>query len=585
MRKTKIICTLGPACDSDETVRKLMLGGMNVERFNFSHGSYEEHKERIDRVKRIRAELDLPIATLLDTKGPEIRTGSFEGGKTNLVEGETVIIRNEDIEGNDKEFSISYKELHKDVVPDSRILIDDGLIELKVTEIKGKDIVCKVQNGGQVSTKKSINVPNSELRLPALTQKDIEDIEFGIKNDIDFIAASFVRKPQDVIEIRRILEKNNAPDINIIAKIENGEGVANFEDILKVADGIMVARGDLGVEIPAAVVPVVQKKFIQQCYSAGKISITATQMLDSMIRNPRPTRAEVSDVANAIFDGTSAVMLSGETASGKYPVESLQMMVEIASKTEGSIDYWNNLRNSRPTMVTSVANAISHATCTTAMDLNAKAIIAITLAGKTARQISRFRPECPIIATAVIPRVQRQLNLCWGVWPTLVKEVQTSEELFDLCLETAASSGFLSDGDLVVMTGGTPVGMSGTTNTIRVHSIGHAVVHGKGLKGEVSPGKVKGSVLIISDPEHLPECRISPSDDVILVAPYTNNAMMPFIRRAKALVVENDDALSHTATVAMALDIPTVIACENAVRLLKEGWSVTVDAEQGSVSL
>jgi pyruvate kinase len=585
MRKTKIICTLGPAADSDDMVRKLMQEGMNVARFNFSHGSHEEHKLRMDRVKRIREELHLPVALLLDTKGPEIRTGSFADGKTTLVEGETVIIRGDDILGANKEFSVTYKELPEDVIPGTKILIDDGLIELIVLEVKGKDIYCRVENGGPLSDKKSINVPGIELRLPALTKKDEDDIIFGIENEIDFIAASFVRKPRDVQEIRHILEKNNAQGINIIAKIENGEGVSNFDDILRAADGIMVARGDLGVEIPAAEVPILQKKFIEQCHFAGKVCITATQMLDSMIRNPRPTRAEVSDVANAIFDGTSAVMLSGETASGKYPVEALQMMVEIARQTEGSIDYWKILQNTHYPMLSSVANAISHATCTTAMDLNAKAIITITHAGRTARLVSRFRPACPIVATTVFPRIQRQLSLVWGVSPILVDMVSTTDQMFDVGSSAAKNCGFLSDGDLIVMTGGTPVGMSGTTNTIKVQSIGHSIVQGKGQPaGEGTPTIVYGTVMIIRDPEHLEKYSISSSEDIILVAPYTNNHMMPLIRKARALVVEDDDPVSHTAAVAMALEVPAVLSCENATRLLKDGSTVMVDAERGIVS-
>jgi len=585
MRKTKIICTLGPAADSDEIVRKLMLEGMNVARFNFSHGSHEEHKMRMDRVKRIREELKIPVALLLDTKGPEIRTGSFKGGKTVLNEGETVIIRGEDILGSDKEFSVTYKELPQDVRTGTKILIDDGLIELIVIEVKGSDIYCRIENGGNISDKKSINVPGVELHLPALTQKDEDDIVFGIENEIDFIAASFVRKPRDIQEIRHILERHNAQGINIIAKIENGEGVSNFDDILKVTDGIMVARGDLGVEIPAAEVPIVQKRFIRQCHFVGKVCITATQMLDSMIRNPRPTRAEVSDVANAIFDGTSAVMLSGETASGKYPVEALQMMVEIARQTEGSIDYWKDLQNTHYTMLSSVANAISHATCTTAMDLDAKAIITITHAGRTARLVSRFRPACPIVATTVFPRIQRQLNLCWGVSPILVDEIQTTDQMFDVGSQAAKACGFLSDGDIIVMTGGTPVGMSGTTNTIKVQAIGHSIVQGKGQSGgENAQTKVSGTVMIIRDPEHLGDASISSADDIILVAPYTNNLMMPLIRKAKALVVEDDDPVSHAATVALALELPSVLSCENATRLLKEGSMVMVDSEHGIVS-
>ena len=585
MRKTKIICTLGPASDSDEIVRSLMQAGMNVVRLNFSHGTYDEHLSRINRVKRIREELNLPVALLLDTKGPEIRTGAFTVGKVILAEGDTIVISAEDMLGTKDAFSISYKELPDDVCVGTRILIDDGLIELSVLEVKGRDIHCRVQNGGQISDKKSINVPGVELALPALTKKDMQDIIFAAENDFDFLAASFVRKARDVQEIRRILEKNNAQGINIIAKIENSEGVNNFEDILKVSDGIMVARGDLGVEIPAAHVPIVQKKIIRQCHAMGKISITATQMLDSMMRNPRPTRAEVSDVANAIYDGTSAVMLSGETASGKYPIESLQMMVDIARQTECSIDYWKDLENARPTMLSSVANAISHATCTTAMDLSAKAIITVTHAGRTARLVSRFRPACPIVASTVFPRIQRQLNLCWGVCPILVNEVQTTDEMFDVGMSSAKLCGFLFDGDIVVLTGGTPVGMSGTTNTIKVQSIGQSIAHGKGRpSSDEVKSKVSGTVLNIRDPEHMPDISLITADDIILVAPYTNNHMMPLLRKAKALVIEDDDPSSHSATVAIALDIPSILSCENATRLLADGRYVTVDAERGIVS-
>ena len=516
MRKTKIICTLGPAADSDEVVRDLMLAGMNVARLNFSHGSYEEHQQRIDRVKRIREELDLPVALLLDTKGPEIRTGEFEGGKTNFIEGSEVVIREKDVIGTDKEFSVSYKDLAGDVKEGSRILIDDGLIELIVDHIDGGDIYCTVSNGGPVSTKKSVNVPDAELCLPALTAKDKEDILFAVKNEFDFIAASFVRKAKDVQEIRHILEKNGDHGINIIAKIENNEGIQNFDEILKVSNGIMVARGDLGVEIPAANVPIVQKRCIQQCHSAGKISITATQMLDSMIRNPRPTRAEVSDVANAIYDGTSAVMLSGETANGKYPVEALKMMVQIAEQTEESIDYWYQFSKSKPTMMPSVANAISHATCTTAMDLNAKAIVTVTHGGRTARQISRFR----------------------------------------------------------------------SLATVNLQALGKSIVHGNGQPtSDEQSSLVTGTVYIVKDPEHLDEqLPLSEDDSIILVAPYTNNKMMPFIKHAKALIVEDDDSASHAATVAMALDIPAILSCENCTKLLKEGATVSVDAKRGSVS-
>lgn len=585
MRKTKIICTLGPSADSDEVISALMQNGMNVARLNFSHGSYEEHLRRIVRLKRLREELNLPVALLLDTKGPEIRTGEFESGSVILPEGAEIFIREKDIIGTTAEFSVSYKGLVDDVQPGIRILIDDGLIALEVLSIEDRDIRCKILNGGPVSDRKSINVPGAELKLPSMTAKDREDILFAMENDFDFIAASFVRKPKDILEIRHILEQKGDHGINIIAKIENSEGVSNFEDILRVADGIMIARGDLGVEIPAAQVPSVQKKCIKQCYSAGKISITATQMLDSMIRNPRPTRAEVSDVANAIYDGTSAVMLSGETANGKYPIESLRMMVDIACQSESNINYWKNFQVANLVMIPSVANAISHATCTTAMDLNAKSIITITHAGRTARLISRFRPACPIVAATVFPKIQRQLNLSWGVFPILVEEVQTTDELFEVGVDAAKQCGFINDGDIVVITGGTPVGMSGTTNTIKVQSIGRAIVRGKGqVPSDMRVGITAGTVMLIRDPEHLPPLDLPDDEDLILVAPYTNNQMMPLIRRAKAIVVEDDDPSSHAAAVALALDIPAILSCEGATHILATGHTVTVDAERGTVT-
>lgn len=584
IRKTKIICTLGPAVDSDDMIRELMLAGMNVCRLNMSHGTHEEHQVRIDRVKRIREELNLPVALLLDTKGPEIRTGLFENHKVHLNEGDEVTICSEDVTGTASKFSISYKELANDIHVGSRILIDDGLIELSVKSIKKNDIVCTVLNGGDVSDRKSINVPNCELCLPSLTEKDISDINFAVDNDFDFIAASFVRKAKDVQEIRSVLDRAGDHSICIISKIENKEGIDNFDDILKVSDGIMVARGDLGVEIPAAEVPPIQKKCIKIAHQMGKISITATQMLDSMIRNPRPTRAEVSDVANAIYDGTSAVMLSGETASGKYPIESLKMMVEITKQSESTINYWDRFTTQNIPMIPSVGNAISHATCTTAMDLNARAIISLTHAGNTAKLLSRFRPGCPIISTTVFPRAQRQLNLSWGVIPLLVPEVNSTDELFESGVKNAVKTGILSDGDLVVMTGGTPVGMSGTTNTIKVQTVGNSITSGKGLPAEGSRTVISGTVCLIKDPEHIDISSIDIPSDMILVAPYTTNALMPVIKRAKVLVVEDDDPSSHTATVAVALDKPAVLSCSNATKLITNGRTITVDTVKGSIS-
>ena len=431
MRKTKIICTLGPACDNEGILKKLVLAGMDVARMNFSHGSYTEHKGRIDMLKKVRQELGCPVALLLDTKGPEIRTGKFENDSVVLTSGSSFVLTDESVLGNESRVSITYKELYKDVKKGDRILIDDGLIELEVQEIKGKDIYCTVLNGGKVSNNKGINVPGAEIHLPSITKQDIDDIKFGIENDVDFIAASFVRKAEDVVEIKKVLEKHGGHGVKVISKIENRQGVQNIDEIIMVSDGIMVARGDLGVEIPVEEVPIVQKILIEKCYRNGKPVITATQMLDSMIRNPRPTRAEASDVANAIYDGTSVIMLSGETAAGKYPVETLNTMSRIAEKAENSMDYWKRFLNAQFEMIPTITNAISHATCTTALDLKASAIITVTHSGHTARMISRFRPDCPIIATTVCPKAQRQLSLSWGVTPYLVEEASSTDEMFD----------------------------------------------------------------------------------------------------------------------------------------------------------
>ncbi len=576
MRRTKIVCTLGPASDNEEILRKMMLGGMNVARMNFSHGNHEQHKQRADLFKKIRNELGLPIPLLLDTKGPEIRTGDFKDGQVSLQEDNEFILVNKDIIGDEKSCTITYKELYMDVSKGSRILINDGLVELEVTEIKNKDIYCKVKNGGVVGDHKGINVPGVDIRLPALTSQDIADIKFGIENDFDIIAASFVRKAADVIEIRKVLEKNGGSEILVIAKIENREGIRNFDEILKVSDGIMVARGDLGVEIPVEEVPVVQKNIIEKCYRNGKPVITATQMLDSMIRNPRPTRAEASDVANAIYDGTSGVMLSGETAAGKYPLETVEVMSKIAQKAESAMDYWKRFTTQQTEINTSVTNAISHATCTTALDLKASAIITVTQSGHTARMISRFRPACPIIATTVNPKVQRQLSLSWGVLPYLVPVANTTDEMFDMGIEKALESGLVKNGELAVITAGVPAGISGTTNTLKVHIVGKVLVQGTGI-GDAS---VTGQLCVAQTAREALDIFV---DGDILVAPFTNNEMLPVIKRASAIIVEEGGQACHAATVGLALDLPVIVGAENATRILKTGSVVTVDAERGLV--
>ena len=463
IKKTKIVCTLGPVSENEETLRELIKNGLNVCRLNFSHGSHEEHKGRMDLVKKLREELNMPTAILLDTKGPEIRTGKFDAPEVLLEEGQTFTITMKDVMGNKEMCTVSYKGLANDVKAGDTILIDDGLVGLTVKEVNGDDIVCEVQNSGIVKNHKGVNVPGVKVNLPAITEKDRSDIEFGIEQGIDFIAASFVRKVSDVLAIREILEENNATHIKIISKIENQEGVDNLDEIIAVSDGIMVARGDLGVEIPTEEIPVVQKLMIKKCNEAGKPVITATQMLDSMIRNPRPTRAEVTDVANAIYDGTDAIMLSGETAAGKYPVEAVKTMATIAKRAE------ETMRNRRTKINKSknVTDAISYATCTTAMDLDARAILSSTASGHTARMVSKFRPDCPIIATTSDESVRRQLSLTWGVLPVMRNKSANTDQVIVNSIEAAKTAEYVNENDIVVIT----AGGSETTNLIKVETV------------------------------------------------------------------------------------------------------------------
>lgn len=472
MRKTKIICTLGPATDNEEILRQLMESGMNVARFNFSHADYEEHLNRLKMLKRLRNELGLPVAALLDTKGPEIRIKKFAKDKVTLTQGQNFILTTEDIIGDETKVSVTYKDLPKDVAEGSRVLVDDGLVEMVVKEKTDTELLCEVKNDGVISNNKGVNLPGSEISMPFISEKDREDIIFAAKNGYDFIAASFTRSASDIQEVRQILKEHNGEGIQIIAKIENMQGVDNIDEIIKAADGIMIARGDMGVEIPGEEVPVLQKKIIKLVYNAGKPVITATQMLDSMIKNPRPTRAEATDVANAIYDGTSAIMLSGETAAGKYPVQALQTMVRIAERTEEDIDYKKRFRAMGTSEKPDVTEAISHATCTTAHDLNAKAIITVTKSGRTARKISKCRPECMILGCATHPQVWRQLSLSWGVEPLHIREEQDAFELFDHALKEAMDKGLVKEGDLTVITAGLPLGISGTSNLIKVQTAG-----------------------------------------------------------------------------------------------------------------
>lgn len=467
MRKTKIICTIGPASESEEKLRELMKAGMNVARFNFSHGTHEEHKKKFGRVVKVSGELGLSVATLLDTKGPEIRLRDFENGKAELTAGQEFTLTTEEIVGNKNRAAITYQDLKQDVQAGSRILIDDGKIEIEVKEIKGEEIICIVKNGGMVSDHKGINVPGAELSMPFISSADREDILFGIQMGFDFIAASFVRTKEDILEIRKILDAHNSP-IKIIAKIESLQGIQNLEEILSVSDGIMVARGDMGVELPLEEVPIIQKKMIKMAVGAGKHVITATQMLESMIQNPRPTRAEANDVANAIYDGTTAIMLSGESAAGKYPVEAVETMARIAERTEKVIDYNGRMLSKTPRNLEDVTTAISYATCTTAMHLNAEAIITVTMSGFTAGMVSRYKPSCQIIGCSVNPRVCRQMALMWGVTPVLMPREENTKELFADAIHLAKKQELIHNGDTVVLTAGVPLGESGRTNMIQV---------------------------------------------------------------------------------------------------------------------
>ncbi len=471
MRKTKIVCTLGPATDNEDVLRQMMLAGMNVARCNFSHATYDEHKKRMDMIKKLRKEVGQPVAILLDTKGPEVRVKNFKDGRVTLEDGQLFTLTDDEVEGTKDKVSVTYNRLYEDLEVGMRVLIDDGLIEMQVEQVDRTNIVCRVINGGTVSNHKGVNVPDVDLSMPYISDKDREDILFGISQDVDFIAASFVQKKEDILQLRRLLEKNGGSDIKIIAKIENAQGVTNIDDIIEVSDGIMVARGDMGVEIPYEEVPVIQKKIIKKVYRTGKQVITATQMLESMIKNPRPTRAETTDVANAVYDGTSAIMLSGETAAGSYPVEAVKTMVRIAKRTEQDVDYRKRFYQSARETDTYITNAICHASCTTALDLNAKAIVTVTKSGTSARMLAKYRPESDIISCATTEKVCRQLSLTWGVTPIVIKEEKEVFNLFDKAIQAAVKMKLLQTGDLTVITSGVPIGVSGTTNMMKVQIV------------------------------------------------------------------------------------------------------------------
>ncbi len=575
MRKTKIVCTIGPTSDSLEVMKSLMEAGMNVARLNFSHGTHEKHKEWISRLRQAAVETGQVLAIMLDTKGPEIRTGYMRGDGIVLKEGSRLVVTTEDIMGDEERFTINNAQLPKAVAPGDTIMIADGMLHLEVLSSTETEIRCLVVIGGELGNQKNVNVPGITLDLPALTEKDIQDIQFGIDQDVDFIAASFIRRASDVLAIRRILESRDA-DIHIISKIENEEGVNNLAEIIKVSDGVMVARGDMGVVIPAQDVPLIQKKIINQCNDAGKPVVTATQMLDSMIRNPRPTRAEASDVANAIFDGTDAVMLSGETAAGKYPLEAVQMMARIAERAEEALDYEDLLTKRIEEMPRTTTDAISHATCAIAQNLGAAAIITSTKSGFTSRMVSKYRPQAPIIAVSPDEQVIRKLSLVWGTWPLNVEEIQNTDEMIKQAVEASLAEEMIKCGDLLVITAGVPVGVPGTTNLIKVHIVGEVLARGSGIGNRASIGKVR---ICITPDDALK--KIQAGD--ILVAPGTDRDFIPAIQNAGAIITEEGGLTSHAAIVGLNLGISTVVGVGGATRVLKDGETVTVDSMRGLI--
>lgn len=576
MRKTKIICTIGPSTNTEKPMRQLIENGMDVARFNFSHGDHASHKNHIDLLKKLRAEYGRPIGILLDTKGPEVRVKRFKNGCTELAEGATFELCMQDVQGDEKRVAVTYPSLTNDLPKGTRILLDDGLIELEAEDITPQAIRCRVVNGGLLKDNKSINVPSVHLQMDYISEKDRNDILFGIENDVDFIAASFCRTAQDVLEVRQILEKNGGKSIQIIAKIENESGVDNIDEIIKVSEGIMVARGDMGVEMDIVELPRIQKLLIKKAYSAGRKVITATQMLDSMIHNPRPTRAEATDVANAVYDGTSAIMLSGETAMGKYPIESLVTMSRIAEKTENNIHYKTRFNNMLPEFCASVTSAISHATCSTAHSLGASAIIAFTKSGRTAMMVSSFRPAVPIIACSPVEKICNQLALSWGVCPVLGEEQENTDMLFEHAVERAKTTGIVRRGDVVVITAGVPIGISGTTNTLKVHIVGNVLVKGTGYNNIAISGK-----LCVAANEQIARELFEPGD--ILVIPRTSNALMDLLREAAGIITEQGGMDSHAAIVGLTLGIPVLYDVENATGILKNGTTVTLDTTRGMV--
>ncbi|MGZ9437805.1 pyruvate kinase [Staphylococcus epidermidis] len=577
MRKTKIVCTIGPASESEEMLEKLMNAGMNVARLNFSHGSHEEHKARIDTIRKVAKRLNKTIGLLLDTKGPEIRTHNMKDGLIVLEKGKEVIVSMNEVEGTPEKFSVTYENLINDVNIGSYILLDDGLVELQVKEInkdKG-EVKCDILNTGELKNKKGVNLPGVKVNLPGITDKDADDIRFGIKENVDFIAASFVRRPSDVLDIRQILEEEKA-EITIFPKIENQEGIDNIEEILEVSDGLMVARGDMGVEIPPESVPMVQKDLIRKCNKLGKPVITATQMLDSMQRNPRATRAEASDVANAIYDGTDAVMLSGETAAGQYPEEAVKTMRNIAVSAEAAQDYKKLLSDRTKLVETSLVNAIGVSVAHTALNLNVKAIVAATESGSTARTISKYRPHSDIIAVTPSEKTARQCAIVWGVNPVVKEGRKTTDALLNNAVATAVETGRVSNGDLIIITAGVPTGEKGTTNMMKIHLVGDEIAKGQG----VGRGSVVGHAIVADSASDLEGKDLS---DKVIISNSVDETLVPYVEKAIGLITEENGITSPSAIIGLEKGIPTVVGVEQATKEIKNDMLVTLDASQGKV--
>ena len=575
MKNTKMVATIGPASESEEVLRALFEEGVNVARLNFSHGSHEEHKIKIDRIKKLRREMDLPIGIMLDTKGPEIRLGDIEG-EVLLEIGQKFILTSKDLIGNKQIASVSYKDLYKDLKIGDKILIDDGLVELLVKSIEGEEIITEVKNSGTISSHKGVNVPGVDIKLPALTERDILDIKFGIKEDVDFIAASFIRSREDVLAIRKVLEEEKDYTTKIISKIESQKAVELIDEIIEVSDGIMVARGDLGVEIETEAVPIIQKKIIKKCNIAGKTVITATQMLDSMIRNPRPTRAETNDVANAVLDGTSAVMLSGETASGKYPLKSVVTMRKICEYTESTVDHNEILENRIKDVENSMTNSIGRSACVIARDLDANAIITATTSGNTSRAIAKFRPETPIIASTPFEKIKNQLSLVWGVRPVKVLNFKDTDNLIDASMEVAVKKGFLKSGDLVVLTAGVPTGIAGSTNLLKIENVSEILGRGTAIGKK----KKKARAVVANTFEELKE-NFKSKD--IIICKGTDGRMIPYMEKSSGFVTEEAGFTSNGAVAAISLNKTAIVGVKDITELIKTGDIITIDGTDGTV--